>query len=75
MNLVIECLKKELERQNLLIMANKMEKQKRNDLPGYKGPELIENIYPEMEQFRDELEAAIAILKSIGNPEGAAKET
>lgn len=64
MKLVIECLKKELERQNLLIMANKMEKQKQQDLPGYKGPAVLpEQVYPKMEQFRDELEAAIAFLK------------
>lgn len=64
MTLVIECLRKELERQNLLIMSNKMEKQKRKDLPGYKGPVLLEAVYPNMLQFRDELESAIILLET-----------
>jgi hypothetical protein len=44
-------------------MSNKTEKQMRKDIPGYKGPILIEEVYPKMEQFRDELETAITILK------------
>lgn len=65
MKLVIECLKKELERQNLLIMSNKMEKQKQKDLPGYKGPPVLpEQVYPKMVQFRDELESAIVLLET-----------
>lgn len=65
MELVIKHLEKELERQNLLIMTSKMEKQKYKDLPGYKGPTPIESVCPNMERFRDELEGAIVILKSI----------
>jgi len=65
MKLVIECLEKELERQNLLIMSNKLDKQNRLDFPNIKtdGP-LIEEVYPKMEQFREELEDAITLLKS-----------
>ena len=62
MNLVIELLQKELERQNLLIASNKMEKQKHKDMPGYKGPALLEKVYPNMVQLRDEIEKAIKIL-------------
>jgi hypothetical protein len=64
MLLVIAHLEKELERQNLLIMSSKMEEQKYKHLPGYKGPPPIKSVYPNMEQFRDELEQAIAILKT-----------
>lgn len=64
MQKVIEHLQKELERQNLLIMSDKMEKQKYKELPGYKGPAPISSIYPNMEQFRDELELAIEYLKN-----------
>jgi hypothetical protein len=64
MLLVIQLLEKELERQNLLIMANKIEKQKYKDLPGYKGPPLIENSFPNMVQLRDQIEDAIALLKA-----------
>lgn len=60
MKKVIELLEKELERQNLLHMSNKVEKTKKKDLgDGYKGPPL----YPESHLFRDELEDAIALLK------------
>jgi hypothetical protein len=64
MNLVISLLEKALERQNLLIMANKMEKQKHKNMPGYKGPELPEVVYPNMVQLRDQIEDAIAFLKT-----------
>lgn len=60
MNKVIELLEKELERQGLLRMANKMEKQKKEDWgPRYKGPDLI----PNSELFETEIEKAIKILK------------
>ncbi len=65
MNIVIDCLKKELERQNLLIMSNKWDKQNRLDFPGIKAEApLIEEVYPKMEQFRDELENAIILLET-----------
>ena len=65
MELVIQLLQKELERQNLLIMANKMDKQNRSNYPNMKteGP-LIEAVYPNMLQLRDEIEDAIAYLKT-----------
>jgi hypothetical protein len=68
MELVIMLLEKELERQNLLIMANKMDKQKRKDMPGIKmdGPPL-DHIYPNMVQLRDQIEDAIAYLKTKTN--------
>ena len=51
MLLVIAHLEKELERQNLLIASREANKE-------------IDMAYPNMEQFRDELELAIAILKT-----------
>ena len=59
MKKVIELLEKELERQTLLHMSNKMEKNKQLNIPGYKGPPL----YTESHLFRDELEDAIVLLK------------
>lgn len=67
MRLVLDLLEKELERQNLLIMSNKMEKQKHKDMPGYKGPALPEEIYPNLLQLRDQIEDAIAYLKTKNN--------
>lgn len=64
MHLVISHLEKELERQNLLIEANKIDKQIYVDNPIYQAVAPIDYIYPNMEQFRDELEHAIAILKT-----------
>lgn len=70
MKLVLELLAKELERQNLLIASNKWDKANREDYPDIKvwGP-LIEEVYPNMVQLRDEIENAIAYLKtkSSGN--------
>jgi hypothetical protein len=65
MNLVIDLLSKELERQNLLIMSNKIQKQARANVPDLKsdGP-LIEHVYPNMVQLRDQIEDAIAYLKT-----------
>lgn len=63
MNLVVEHLQKELERQNLLIMANRMAKAN-PEKSKYKGGPLPEDVYPNMEQFRDELEQAIKYLKN-----------
>lgn len=59
MKKVIKLLEEELERQTLLHMSNKMEKNKRLELPGYKGPPL----YTESHLFREELEDAITFLK------------
>lgn len=63
MELVVHLLQKELERQNILITANKRDKQNRADFPEIKtsGP-LIETVYPNMIQLRDEIEKAIKIL-------------
>lgn len=66
MQKVIEHLEKELERQNLLIATNadmkaELEQQGMWDWP--RGP-IPEEIYPNMEQFRDELELAIEYLKN-----------
>ncbi len=65
LNLAIEVLEKELERTNLLIMSNKIQKQSREKHPDLKtdGP-LIEHVYPHMNQLRDQLEDAIAFLKA-----------
>jgi len=66
MNLVIEHLRKELERQNLLIATNEDMREEINKHPFSSWPRgpMPEEVYPNMEQFRDELEYAIAILKS-----------
>lgn len=68
MKLVIELLEKELERQNLIIASNERVKQHMMDFPKftYEKP-LFEEIYPNMLQLRDELESAIAILKTKTN--------
>ena len=68
LNLAIEVLEKELERTNLLIMSNKVDKQYRKDFPEIRvhGP-LIEEIYPNMVQLRDQIEDAIAYLKTKNN--------
>lgn len=63
MKKVIELLEKELERQTLLHMANKIDKTKSIELPGYKGPP----VFPENHLFRDELEDAIAYLRFKDN--------
>jgi hypothetical protein len=63
MKLVIECLEKELERQNLIIASNERVKQHMIDFPATYEKPLLEEIYPNMVQFRDELETAIAHLK------------
>jgi len=64
MNLVIDCLKKELERQNLLIASNERCKKHMEDNPMFKYEKpLLEEAYPKMEQFRDELVKAIRILE------------
>ena len=65
MLLVIELLQKELERQDLLIASNKFDKSNREDYPNIKvwGP-LIEEVYPNMLQLRDQIEDAIAYLKA-----------
>jgi len=66
MNLVIEHLKKELERQNLLIAASEINKPLRDESPEFRASNpAIETVYPKIYQFRDELECAIAILKAI----------
>jgi hypothetical protein len=63
MTLVIALLEKELERQNLLILANERAKEDpENSLYKYTG--LPEVIYPNMVQLRDQLEEAIAYLKT-----------
>jgi hypothetical protein len=66
MNLVIKLLEKELERQNLLIMSNKMAKAA-PDKSKYKGGPLPEEVYPNMVQLRDQIEDAIALLKTQNN--------
>jgi hypothetical protein len=67
-NLVIELLEKELERQNLLIASNEHIKQKRKEFPNMKddGP-LIEFVYPNMVKLKSQLEDAIALLKTQNN--------
>jgi hypothetical protein len=50
MNLVIEHLRKELERQNLLIASREANKE-------------IDIAYPNLEKFRDQLQGAIGVLK------------
>lgn len=60
MKKVIDFLEKELERQNILHTVNKIEKDKKNILPGYKGPPL----FPENHLFINEIEQALAILKT-----------
>lgn len=63
MQLVIELLSKELERQNLLILANERAKEDpENSL--YKYHPLPEVVFPQMEQLRDQIEEAIALLKT-----------
>jgi hypothetical protein len=51
MNLVIEHLCKELERQHLLMASRKANKE-------------IDQVYPNIEQFKDELESAILLLQT-----------
>jgi len=51
MNLVIEHLQKELERVNMLMASREAHKE-------------IDIAYPNLEKFRDELEAALTLLKS-----------
>lgn len=66
MRLVIECLQKELERQNLLIATNEDMRKEINKHPFSSWPRgpMPEEIYPNMEQFRDELEQVIEYLKN-----------
>lgn len=66
MELVIKHLEKELERQNLLIATNEEMKEEINRHPFSSWPRgpMPEEIYPDMEQFRDELEKAIEYLKN-----------
>lgn len=66
MNLVIECLKKELERQNLLIATNEEMREEINKHPFSSWPRgpMPEEVYSNMEQFRDELESAIVLLET-----------
>lgn len=66
MELVIKHLEKELERQNLLIATNEEMKEEINKHPFSSWPRgpMPEEIYPDMEQFRDELEKAIEYLKN-----------
>lgn len=66
MNLVIEHLQKELERQNLLIMADLNNKSLRDESPEFRAAyPALEIIYPNALQFRDELKQAIEYLKNI----------
>lgn len=60
MKKVIELLQNELERQTILHMVYKTEQTKKKEIPGYRGPYVI----PESSLFRDELEDAIAFLKT-----------
>lgn len=71
LNLAIEVLEKELERQNLLIATNEdmwKEIEVLGQASNPRGPTPIE-VYPNMLQLRDELESAIAILKTKNNGE------
>ena len=66
MELVITLLELELERQNLLILSNERAKEDpENSLYKYTG--LPEVVYPNMVQLRDEIESAIAYLKTTQN--------
>lgn len=66
MNFVINLLEKELERQNLLILANERAKEDpENSLYKYTG--LPEVVYPNMVQLRDQIVDAIALLKTTQN--------
>lgn len=60
MNLVITLLQKELERQNLLIASCKFENAEKKGDPRY----LPHKISPSMVQLRDQIEDAIAYLKT-----------
>lgn len=66
MQKVIEYLEKELERQNMLMATNEEMKEEINKYPFSSWPRgpMPEEIYPNMEQFRDELENAIEYLKN-----------
>lgn len=66
MNLVIECLTKELERQNILIMADENNKPLRDESPEFRvNNPALESIYPNTIQFKKELENAISLLKTL----------
>lgn len=66
MKMVLECLKKELERQNLLIMADENNKPLRDESPEFRANNpSLETIYPNTLQFKKELENAIFLLKTL----------
>jgi hypothetical protein len=65
MNLVIELLSKELERENLLIAASENANPQREASPEYRANNPpIEHFYPNIYQLRDQIIEAIAYLKN-----------
>ncbi len=66
MQLVITLLEKELERQNLLIATNDQmwEEIRQQEFASYPRGPTPEEIYPNMVQLRDQIEDAIAILRT-----------
>ncbi len=66
MTLVIQLLEKELERQNLLIATNDQmwEEIRQQEFPSSPRGPTPEEVYPNMVQLRDQIEDAIAILRT-----------
>jgi hypothetical protein len=65
LNLVIELLQKELERENLLIAASENANPQREASPEYRANNPpIEHFYPNIYQLRDQIIEAITYLKN-----------
>jgi hypothetical protein len=68
MKLVIELLEKELERQNLLIATSERAKLRMREFPLFcYDKSIMEEVYPNMVQLKDQIENAIAYLKTKNN--------